>query len=253
MLYGLRRHPDRLDRHPGVKAELTALGFSWNVPKKGPKGPRRKKKGLPQVLKPSLTAGVSSVADGEREGEVMRREENDGVEQEVVEFLSRDHGGEDDTENEDLDEVEFLSSDRGGEDITENEDLDLDLVEAESDSIFSSSRREKSYRPFELEGMMGAGMTESMRIRLEENLMARKQQHQRRLRKAVALGVANGGDAELERHREGINNGEEGIWGDVFTLPEEEGALTSSPLGRGRRKVPSRPHERDSVAAPASV
>lgn len=43
MLYGLRRRPERLDRHPSVRAELTALGFSWEVPKKGPRGPRKRK------------------------------------------------------------------------------------------------------------------------------------------------------------------------------------------------------------------
>lgn len=46
MLYGIRRRPERLDRHPGVRAELTALGFSWEVPKKGPRGPRKKHKEL---------------------------------------------------------------------------------------------------------------------------------------------------------------------------------------------------------------
>lgn len=43
MLYGIRRRPERLDRHPGIRAELTALGFSWEVPKKGPRGPRKRK------------------------------------------------------------------------------------------------------------------------------------------------------------------------------------------------------------------
>lgn len=43
MLYGLRRRPERLDRHPEVRAELTALGFSWEVPRKGSRGPRRRK------------------------------------------------------------------------------------------------------------------------------------------------------------------------------------------------------------------
>lgn len=44
ILYGLRRHPERLDRYPDVKAELTSLGFSWDVPKRGPKGPRRRRR-----------------------------------------------------------------------------------------------------------------------------------------------------------------------------------------------------------------
>eukprot|EP00752_Nemacystus_decipiens_P004819 g4386.t1 len=42
MLYGLRRRPERLDRHPEVRAELTALGFSWEVPRKGSRGPRKR-------------------------------------------------------------------------------------------------------------------------------------------------------------------------------------------------------------------
>lgn len=233
MLYGLRRHPERLDRHPGVKAELTALGFSWNVPKKGPKGPRRKKYVAPQVSKPS-SRGVLNVTDGSGgEGGVVRRGQSDGGEEEVVGSLSID------------DDIRDRSEDEG---------LDLDLYKAESDAMFlCSSRRGKNHnRPFEPEGMVGEGMTATMRKRLEENLMARKQQHQRRLRKAVALGAASRGDGELEGHGGGVN-GEEGTWRNTPSPPQEEEAYTSSPMGGGRRKGSNREKKRDNVAEPAAV
>ena len=61
MLYGLRRRPERLDRHPEVRAELTALGFSWEVPRKGSRGPRKRK---PLASGATLAAATPCGVDG---------------------------------------------------------------------------------------------------------------------------------------------------------------------------------------------
>eukprot|EP00903_Cladosiphon_okamuranus_P017703 g16302.t1 len=60
MLYGLRRRPERLDRHPEVRAEITALGFSWEVPRKGSRGPRKRKAVVSSATPTGAVAGVAS-------------------------------------------------------------------------------------------------------------------------------------------------------------------------------------------------
>ncbi|CAM9562759.1 unnamed protein product [Choristocarpus tenellus] len=40
-LYRLRRNPTRLKRYPDIKAKMDALGFQWDMPCKGPKGPHK--------------------------------------------------------------------------------------------------------------------------------------------------------------------------------------------------------------------
>lgn len=66
MLYGIRRRPERLDRHPGVRAELTALGFSWEVPKKGPRGPRKRKPLVATTTVASAGGDVNGAATNDR-------------------------------------------------------------------------------------------------------------------------------------------------------------------------------------------
>lgn len=65
MLYGLRRRPERLDRHPEVRAELTALGFSWEVPRKGSRGPHKRKalaSSTTPAVAPSVAQGIGAAA-----------------------------------------------------------------------------------------------------------------------------------------------------------------------------------------------
>ncbi|CAB1118827.1 unnamed protein product [Ectocarpus sp. CCAP 1310/34] len=62
MLYGLRRNPDRLNRHPEIRAEITALGFSWKVPKRG----RRKSIDTTAAAAAATYAGVDGTAPRSR-------------------------------------------------------------------------------------------------------------------------------------------------------------------------------------------
>lgn len=50
-----------MDRHPEVRAELTALGFSWEVPRKGSRGPRKRKAVASSGA--TLTAAAASRVD----------------------------------------------------------------------------------------------------------------------------------------------------------------------------------------------
>ncbi|CAM9898051.1 unnamed protein product [Ectocarpus fasciculatus] len=63
MLYGLRRNPERLNRHPEIRAEITALGFSWKVPKRG----RRKSAATASAAAATCT-GVDGPAPRSRGG-----------------------------------------------------------------------------------------------------------------------------------------------------------------------------------------
>lgn len=78
MLYGIRRRPERLDRHPGVRAELNALGFSWEVPKKGPRGPRKRKllaaSSVGGAVDGDVNGAVTSYRHGDGSGEVACRQ-----------------------------------------------------------------------------------------------------------------------------------------------------------------------------------
>ncbi|CBJ27332.1 conserved unknown protein [Ectocarpus siliculosus] len=65
MLYGLRRNPERLNRHPEIRAEITALGFSWKVPKRG----RRKSTATAAAAAAAATcAGVDGTVPRSRGG-----------------------------------------------------------------------------------------------------------------------------------------------------------------------------------------
>lgn len=187
MLYGLRRHPERLDRYPGVRAELIALGFSWDVPKKGPKGPRRKKFSVDvSVLKPptSTSAALNDDDETNTTSELWRRERVAGSGEKGV--------------GEGMETGLLLNGHEVVAETSEAQtlglDIDADLISHTGGTLGCRENGKGNNKPqpvFELSEMVGEGMTETMRVRLEQHLVARKQQHQRRLRKVVALGATS--------------------------------------------------------------